>query len=84
MCRDWLDVVGVVEVTCSRGSLVSHMAVPGYTPVSHASLYRPSSRVVALSDRPIISEIAVSPARERLCSTPAAAIVCVVVPPVTY
>ena len=28
---DWLDVVGVVEVTCARGSLVSHMAVPGHT-----------------------------------------------------
>ena len=46
---DWLDVVGVVEVTCARGSLVSHIAVPGHTPVSHASLYRPSSRAVALS-----------------------------------
>ena len=32
----------------------------------------------------LLCGIAVSPARERLCSTPAPAIVCVVVPPVTY
>ena len=29
---DWLGIVGVVEVTCACGSLVSHMVVPGHTP----------------------------------------------------